>query len=184
MALRRDALAGAAEMILAVERIASQADRPATVATVGRILCEPNAANVIPGRVEFSIDVRDVVDEAIASAADAILQEIDIVACRRNVDCTIETTGSSPPRPMNPRMVQRLEELAQQAGLAACRMNSGALHDAAAMSAIAATGMIFVPSKGGLSHAPDEETDFADIEQGANLLLLAARDLIADVGPQ
>jgi len=184
MDLRRDALAAAAEMTLAVEHIASQADRPATVATVGRILCEPNAANVIPGKVEFSIDVRDVAEEAIASAADAIRAEIDAVARRRKVDCTIEPTGSSPPRPMARWIVERLEELAQRAGLAARRMNSGALHDAAAMSSIADTGMIFVPSKSGLSHASGEETDFADIEQGANLLLLAARDLIADPGPQ
>ncbi len=183
MPLRRDALAAAAEMILAIERIATQGKRPATVATVGRILCEPNAANVIPGRVAFSIDVRDVAEEAIASAADAILQEIDAVARRRSVDCTVEATGSSPPRPMTPRMVRRLEELAQRAGLAACRMNSGALHDAAALSTIADTAMIFVPSKGGISHAPDEETDFADIEQGANLLLLAVRDIIVDAGP-
>lgn len=182
MALRRDALTAAAEMALAIERIASQPDRPTTVATVGRILCQPNAANVIPGHVEFSIDVRDVVDEAIASAADAMREEIDAIARRRNIACTVEPTGASPPRPMARWIVERLEALARQDGLAARRMNSGALHDTAAISSVADTGMIFVPSKGGLSHAPGEETDFADIEQGANLLLMAACDLIADAG--
>ena len=182
MALRRDALAAAAEIILAVERIAGRADRLSAVATVGRIVCAPNAANVIPGQVEFSIDVRDVTDGAIASAADAILREIDIVVRRRNVDRMVEPTGSSAPRDMAPWLVERIKGLACQAGLAACRLSSGALHDAAAMSSITDVGMIFVPSKNGLSHAPDEATDLADIERGADLLFMVVRDLAADAG--
>lgn len=174
MSLRFDALACAAECVAAVERIASDPERPDTVATVGRIHCSPNAVNVIPAAVEISIDVRDVREELIASAAGAILNEIEGIARRRDIRCETELTGASPPRPMSPGVVDELSALAAGAGIPCHRMNSGALHDAAMMTLITEVGMIFVPSRDGRSHTPKEWTDYEDIEQGANLLLAAS----------
>lgn len=180
MNLRYDALAAAAEMITAVERIALEPERPDTVATVGRIHCVPNAVNVIPGQVEFSVDVRDVEQARIDSAAAAISAAVTRIAERRRLTSTIDLTGQSAPQPMAPALVERLAALAERMDIAHHLMNSGALHDAAMMTRVADTGMIFVPSIDGRSHTPAEKTDFGDIEVGANLLLHAIRELAAD----
>jgi hydantoinase/carbamoylase family amidase len=184
MSLRFDALACAAECIAAVERIASDQERPGTVATVGRIHCSPNAVNVIPGAVELSIDVRDIQAARIESAALSILDEIKAIAAGRRIQCDTELTGRSPPRPMSRRIIERLSQLAERAGIPHQRMSSGALHDAAMMSRVAETGMIFVPSKDGRSHTPQEWTDYEDIEQGANLLLQAVLDEACHAGTE
>ncbi len=177
MHLRLDAMAAAAEMVLAVERIAAEPERPDTVATVGRIHCTPNAVNVIPGRVEFSIDVRDVYEERIEAAAAVILQAIHAIAEHRGIGCESELTGKSPPVPCAPALADRLATLAAARGIPHRRMNSGALHDAAQMTHVTDVGMIFVPSVDGRSHTPRERTNYADIHQGADLLLAAVSDL-------
>ncbi|MCZ7597338.1 MAG: hydantoinase/carbamoylase family amidase [Gammaproteobacteria bacterium] len=177
-------LACAAECIAGVERYAADPGRADTVATVGRILCLPNAVNVIPGRVEFSIDVRDVDDERIARASREILAEVGSIAGRRGIACEQETTGSSVPRPMSPRIVDLLQKLATRLGIRCHPMASGALHDAAMMTRVTDVGMIFVPSRDGRSHTPREWTDYADIEHGANLLLAAVvEESGADIEP-
>lgn len=177
MHLRFDALACAAEMILAVEHIASGPERPDTVATVGRIHCVPNAVNVIPGRVEFSIDVRDVQQDRIESASRALREALGAIADRRGLTMEMELTGASPPRPMSGPLADRLVELARARGIAHRRMNSGALHDAAMMTHVTEVGMIFVPSIEGRSHTPRERTHWPDIECGADLLLAAVMEL-------
>lgn len=171
MHLRYDALAGAAEMILAVERIAGEPDRPHTVATVGRIQCVPNAANVIPGRVEFSIDVRDVDEACITAAAASISEAVQAIAARRQLGCETELTGKSSPQPLARNLIEQLAALAGQLDIPYRRMPSGALHDAAMMTRVTDVAMIFVPSIDGRSHTPRERTDYADIAYGANLLL-------------
>lgn len=179
MSLRFDALACAAECIGTVERLASDPTRPDTVATVGRIHCSPNAVNVIPAAVEFSIDVRDIRDPLIESASSAILDLIRSIARDRGIQCETELTGKSPPRPMAPGIIERLATLAGHARIPYHRMNSGALHDAAMMTGVTDVGMIFVPSRDGRSHTPKEWTDYEDIERGANLLLQAVVDQAA-----
>lgn len=179
MELRRDALAGAAEAVLLIEDIASQRDRPHTVATVGRIDCLPNAVNVVPGSVEFGIDVRDIVQADIDSAATAIAAGVKAIAERRNLSWTMKLTGKSSPQPMCPEIVDMIDRLAARLQFPHHRMHSGALHDAAMLARVTRTGMIFVPSIAGKSHTPEEQTDYADIECGANLLLAAVRELAA-----
>lgn len=180
MELRYDALAAAAEMILAVERIASEPERPDTVATVGRIHCAPNAVNVIPGRVEFSVDVRDVEQARIELASAAIRDAVGRIAERRGLSWEMELTGQSAPEPLADDIIQQLADLARRAQIPHRLMNSGALHDAAIMTRVADVGMIFVPSTGGLSHTPRERTEYRDIEQGANLLLAATHALASE----
>lgn len=171
MHLRLDTLTAAAEMILAIERIASAPDRPDTVATVGRIHCTPNAVNVIPGRVEFSIDVRDVEDARISDAANAMRGAVERIAGKRRMDWEMELTGRSAPHSLSGRITARLRELAERARIRYRQMPSGALHDAAMLCSVTDVGMIFVPSREGRSHTPKEWTDLADIEVGAGLLL-------------
>jgi allantoate deiminase len=173
MHLRCDALACAAECVSAIERYAADPVRKDTVATVGRILCKPNAVNVIPGRVEFSIDVRDIDQSRIKAASNELLDSVTATALRRGIDYDTELTASSPPRPMSRRLVTLLERLAGCCDIPCNVMVSGALHDAAMMTRVAEVGMIFVPSREGRSHSPGEWTDYDDIEAGANLLLAA-----------
>jgi allantoate deiminase len=177
MHLRYDAMAGAAELILDVERIASDRSRPDTVATVGRLHCNPNAVNVIPGQVELSVDVRDVEVGRIDSAAAAIREAVEGVATRRGLGWEMELTGRSAPQPLHGNIIGLLTRLAEEHGIPHRPMNSGALHDAAMLARVTDTGMIFVPSRGGRSHTPREWTDYADIEFGANLLLAALHRL-------
>ncbi len=177
MGLRYDALAGAAEMILAIERIAAEPERPDTVATVGRIQCIPNAANVIPGRTEFSIDVRDIDAGRIEAAASSIIGTIRAIAERRGLGWETELTGKSSPQPLARNLIDQLTELAEQLAIPYRRMPSGALHDAAMMTRVTDVAMIFVPSIDGRSHTPRERTHYTDIEHGANLLLAAVASL-------
>jgi allantoate deiminase len=176
MHLRRDALAGAAEAIRAIERIALEPERRETVATVGRIGCVPNSANVVPGHVEFSIDIRDIHEQAIASASAAIRDVLVGIAKRRGLLCEIELTGKSEPYGLSEKVAARLAVLAGHHGIAFRRMHSGALHDAAMMTRITDVGLIFVPSRDGRSHCPEESTAYSDIENGANLLLYAVAE--------
>lgn len=177
MNLRLDAMAAAAEMMLAVEHIAAEPQRPETVGTIGRIHCIPNAVNVIPGRVEFSLDVRDVYQDRIESASTAMLQAMREIAQRRGIGFDAELTGKSSPVPCEPDLVGLLVRLAEQRDIPHLTMNSGALHDAALMTQVTAAGMIFVPSIEGRSHTPNERTHYADIQHGVTLLLAAVCEL-------
>ena len=174
---RHDALAAAAEIVLAVERAAKESDRSTTVATVGRIHCHPNAGNAIPGRVDLSLDVRDIDGAAIDAAVAGILAAAEAIADARAIGFHAEHTGGSAPRPFSRPLADRLATLAEAADIPYRRMHSGALHDAATLSGITDAAMLFVPSRGGISHSPEEWTDWADVEPGANLLLAALHDL-------
>lgn len=180
MGLRRDALCAAAEMISAIEAAGQAAQSPHTVATVGRIDCAPNAANVIPGHVEFSIDIRDAHETNIVAAAIAIRERIETIAARREVGCEIELTAKSAPQALAENIADRIASMARARDIPHRRMHSGALHDTAMMGRIADAGMIFVPSRSGISHSPDEWTDYADIEKGANVLLGVVVELAHD----
>ena len=177
MRLRRDALAAACEMVLAAEAVACSEPNADTVATVGSIRCAPNAANVIPGAVEFSIDIRELTSDRIAGAASNIIARLREIASRRQVQVEIELTAKSDPQALAPEIGDRIERAAAALGVAYRKMHSGALHDAAMIGRIADVGMIFVPSRNGISHSPEEWTDYSDIESGANVLLQVATEL-------
>ncbi|WP_158280374.1 Zn-dependent hydrolase [Sediminicurvatus halobius] len=178
MPLRRDALAAAAEVVLAAERLAGEPARPDTVATVGRLLCRPNAANVVPGAVELSLDVRDVHAERLDDAVATLAAAIEAIAERRGLRHQRERTARSEPVACAPVLVELLEETARHLGISHRRLASGALHDAAILTRITEAAMLFVPSVDGASHVPEERTEDADIEQGAEVLLGAVRTLL------
>jgi N-carbamoyl-L-amino-acid hydrolase len=168
---RRDALLSAAELALAVNRIATSLPGR-QVATVGRIRAEPGAPNVIPGRVLMSLEIRDLAADRIQQVFEAIQAEaMKIAAARQTPIGFSEINVASQPAPTDERMRHIIAAAATSLGLTHQLMPSGAGHDAQDMTHIAPTGMIFVPSAGGISHSPKEYTSPQDIANGVNVLL-------------
>jgi N-carbamoyl-L-amino-acid hydrolase len=168
---RRDALLSAAELALAVNRVATSIPGR-QVATVGKIRAEPGAPNVIPGRVVMSLEIRDLASAKIQQVYDAVRAEADKIATARQTPISFkELSVASEPAPTDERVRRIIATAATSLGLSHQVMPSGAGHDAQDMTHIAPTGMIFVPSVGGVSHAPKEYTSSADMANGVNVLL-------------
>jgi allantoate deiminase len=176
MTERRDALAAAAECILAVEEISAVADGRA-IATVGEIEVAPGAKNVVPGACVFSLDIRSESEERRREAVRAVLAAVERICERRGVDWRVETVGESPAVVMDERVAAALAAACERLGVAAPRLPSMAGHDAQNLAGIGVpTGMLFVRSSGG-SHNPREHATADDAAQGARALLLACAAL-------
>lgn len=160
MADRQDALAAAAEAVLAVESVCSRGD--GLVGTVGRIAALPGAVNVIPGEAIFSIDVRAPLDADRQQAVADIRAAIAEICRRRNVAVSVAITHEASSVPCAEGLMAALERAATASGVAAPRLASGAGHDAAAMSALTDVGMLFVRCKSGISHNPAESITAGD----------------------
>ena len=142
------------------------------VATVGRIRAEPGAPNVIPGRVEMSLEIRDLAAEKMESVFREVEAEAKHIAGARGTPITFsEIDVALAPAPTNQRLRKVIDEVAASLGLSHRRLPSGAGHDAQDMAHVAPMAMIFVPSEGGISHAPQEYTAPVDIANGVNVLL-------------
>ena len=179
---RHDAFAGAAEFVVDLEATArSNAERSATVGTVGSCLVEPNGTNVIPGRAELGVDIRDTDAEVLEATIDAAKTHASEAAASRGLSVEWQTLLEVKPTELSPSIRTELE--------AACRANdvgfrpmvSGAGHDAMNVADVAPTGMIFVPSVDGVSHAPEEYTEPSDLATGAAVLASALQRLANDV---
>jgi ureidoglycolate amidohydrolase len=170
MHLRRDALAGAAEAMTALERIARGSPSGTTVGTVGVLRVHPGAINVVPGEVELDADVRDADRAAREHVVDEWLAQTRAIAERRGLTVEVTPIVEDVPVACDPLVVEAAAGAAQHLELPFRRMTSGAYHDAMIMGARVPIGMIFVPSAGGISHHPDEHTDAADIERGVRVL--------------
>ena len=169
MNLRRDALATAAECVLAIERIA-RADAE-LVGTVGRIDAKPGAINVIPGEVQFSIDFRAPLDELRAQAVRSAKAEVEAIAKKRRVACRIEMLQELGVAACAPWLMSQLERAVAAEGFPVRKLPSGAGHDGMALKNIADIAMLFVRCKGGISHNPAESITEADAAVGARTLL-------------
>jgi len=171
MGNRQDALVAAAQLVLATNWVAiTMPGRQ--VATVGRIEAFPGAPNVIPGRVVMSLEIRDLEASKIEFVFDQVKAEAEKIAESSGttiVFYTIET--ASEPAPTDPRIRAVILEAAETLSLSSQMMPSGAGHDTQDMTAIAPSGMIFVPSKDGISHSPNEYTSPGDMANGANVLV-------------
>jgi hydantoinase/carbamoylase family amidase len=170
MTLRRDALAAAAEVVLAVRAMA-QAAGPPTVGTVGVLTVYPGAANVVPGRVEFTIEFRSPDADRLTGLCRDI--ELDIQRIAQDVRLGVHLTpwDQKPPAPMDASLQQAIAEAIRDVGQQPFAMPSGAGHDAMVLAPHVPAGMIFVPSRGGISHSPREWTEWADAALGADVLL-------------
>ena len=177
MNARQDAMLAAAKFIVAVNEVTNSFDG-AQVGTVGKIKAEPGAPNVIPGKVVTSLEIRDLSSEVIEKVYDAIKTKGEEIAKASNVQIefrALDTTAD--PAIMTTTIQNAIDLSAKKLALSTKRMPSGAGHDAQDMALVAPTGMIFVPSKGGISHSPKEFTSAVDMANGANVLLHTILDL-------
>jgi allantoate deiminase len=170
MAMRRDALAGAAECIVAVEQFC-KADRDGLVGTVGAITALPGATNVIPGRVSFTLDIRAPTDDHRKLAVADIVRRIEAVARRRDLSLQIDVTHENRTVPCAPWLKDQVADAVAAEGFAVFDLPSGAGHDGMAMIDIADVAMLFVRCRGGISHNPAEHVELADADAGARVLL-------------
>jgi len=168
MQLRRDALAGAAECVLAVERIAR--GHPELVGTVGRIEAKPGAINVIPGEAAFTVDVRAPQDSLRSEAVAAIRSQIEQASKNRKISCEIETLQEFGVTACAPWLMQQMDRAVASQGFRVRRLPSGAGHDGMALGAITDICMLFVRCKGGISHSPLESITEEDAAAGAKVL--------------
>jgi allantoate deiminase len=171
MPMRRDALAAAAEMIGVVERVG--ATRIDTVATVGVAHVRPGASNVIPARVDFTLDARSPHDVVRHTMVEDIFAEWGAIAARRGVRLGVEPFMDSPATPMDPHIAEAIEHAIRSQGVAPLRLASGAGHDAVAMADLCPAGMLFVRCKGGISHNPAESITVEDADVAARVLIEA-----------
>lgn len=170
MALRRDALVGAAEAVLAVRALAEAAGPPA-VGTVGMLAAHPGAANIIPGRVEFAVEFRTPDSERLTVLCEDFEQHLRTIAIRRGLAHAIAPWDRKNPVAMDARVRRAVTQAIEASGHEPFEMPSGAGHDAMILAPHLPAGMIFVPSRGGISHSPREWTEWEDAALGAEVLL-------------
>lgn len=168
---RADALLAASEMLLAFERLCRTGPDEETVGTVGVMNIEPGAANIIPGKAEFHLELRGRRREHIAQVLEHWKQEAEQIARTRGVLLQRVLLLDQPPVPMDPLMVEISGKQADMLGYPFMALGSMAGHDAAHMAALTRSGMLFVPSLEGKSHCPEEASRMEDIEKAGNVLL-------------
>jgi allantoate deiminase len=168
MNLRRDALAAAAAVMLVIEEEATRTGT--TVGTIGQLELEPGGINIIPGRVSFSLDLRDI-DETVRDDVEERIQEEARRICEgRGVGLSVETLQRLAPTPCSEMVRCAAKESCKELGLEPFELSSGAGHDGMQLSELCPVGMIFVRSKDGLSHNPDEYSSKEDCGAGATVL--------------
>ena len=180
MRLRRDALAAAAEWITKVESLALATD--GLVATVGKVIVEPNAGNVVPGVVQVSLDVRHAHDATRIAAVEKLVESANAIAERRGLAIQRTDRLSQPAVPMDERLASFLADAVEAAGFPSKHMSSGAGHDSMVMAARVPTAMIFLRSPGGISHHPAEAVLAEDIDAALLVGRYFLQRLAADLG--
>jgi len=182
MDMRRDAYLGAAQFALELEAIATAAGEH-SVGTVGKSTVSPNGTNVVPGRVELGVDIRDTDGDRLARMVRDAKAAATEAADARGLDVQWETLLEVKPTDLSGPVRRRLERAAEAADSTYRTMLSGAGHDAMNVADEVPTGMLFVPSEGGLSHTPEEFTSPDDLYCGTTVLEGALRDLVDDSRP-
>jgi beta-ureidopropionase / N-carbamoyl-L-amino-acid hydrolase len=170
MNLRKDALVAAAQVILAVNNIAVHTPGE-QVATVGFIEASPNATNTVAGKVDLRIDLRDLSQEHLESLVMLMKQEFEAIAAATDTQITMRETLHILPTLAATHIKDTIQQVCENAGLSYLHLPSRAGHDAQEIGRFTDMGMIFVPSRDGLSHSQDEYTSSEDCAQGADILL-------------
>lgn len=169
MGLRQDALAGSAEMLLALERSAVAEGDP-LVATTGRLEVYPGTPNVIPGEVQFTLDIRHSEALTLERFCLGMLDKFTAIAGRRGLILEVLPLLATTPAPMDTELCMSLEQICVEQGRSYRSMVSGAGHDAQLFAPRCPSAMIFVPSRGGVSHSPDEYTSPEELAAGLEVL--------------
>lgn len=170
MVERRDALAAAAELVLALEAAARAAPLP-TVATVGVLRVEPGTVSAVPGRVTLELEARGIEADAIARVEADLEAAIDAVARRRDVRVRRRLLRGGVPVALDAALVEAAHHAAARLGIEALSTHSGAGHDVQHLASLVPAVLLFVPLAGGESHTPQEEADMQDIAAAADVLL-------------
>ncbi len=164
MYLRDDALVKAAKFIQRCSEIAPEIDREMVI-TVGRIEVAPNAVNVVPGKVRLTLELRAVEERSIQEAYDRLMEEF------AGVIVSSKLTQQEQAYRMAPQVMEAIRQSGAELGFSTREMVSGAGHDTMSLAQVTRPGMIFVPSIGGISHSPNERTEWSAVTNGANVLL-------------
>jgi N-carbamoyl-L-amino-acid hydrolase len=177
MNMRSDAFMGLADFAHEIPRLIDENGTERSRLTVGKVELKPGNPHTIPGEAVFTIVGRDSAADKMQELGDACRRALSAIARRHKLMFEYEQTSWLDPVACSPEIVDLFEAQAKNAGLGYRRMPSGAGHDTQFMTQVTQAGMIFVPSVGGVSHAPDEWTHWQDIEAGCNLLLGTALEL-------
>lgn len=167
---RHDAFAAASDVALALERLAQESEGEYVTATIGKVDVEPNAVNIIPGSVAFSIDIRSIDMESKEILVKRLKQEVQNIQEKRGVKIELELQNHDVPLRCDARIADLLRQSCREQNLPYLDLISGPYHDSLFVGRFAPVAMLFVPSKDGISHSKDEWTDFADIARGVDVL--------------
>jgi hydantoinase/carbamoylase family amidase len=171
---RRDAFVGAARIALALRDHARSRD--GVTANVGKISVEPGGANVVPGMSDFTIDVRAATAEGLIELERVVERTVTSIAADESLEIDLEPTFGLEPLELDPPLVDAVERGARSEGATARRLASGAGHDAMLVGRHVPAAMIFVPSRNGVSHSPEEYSDAGAVEVGMRVLATTLRE--------
>ena len=177
---RKDALCAAAELVLSVEKHALATRVIDTVATVGTCVAHPGAVNSVPSRVVLQLDIRDTDPDRREAVMQAVRRDCEELRQRRKVAITEELVNADAPAQSSPHIIQLLEDICTEQGIAHKKMVSRAYHDSLFMARIAPIAMVFIPCHNGVSHRPDEYASPTDIAVGTQVLAQALAKLASE----
>ena len=177
MNMRADAFQGLVEFAAQIDPVLAAKGGAHSTATIGRVELQPGAANVIPGKAVFSLDLRDSDLEILENLERVFRDRLSQIAQIRGLELELSVLSQIAPVRCASEVLAAIEQSAAAAALDSMHLRSGAAHDAQIIARVAPIGMIFVPSIGGRSHSVSESTQWEHIEAGANILLNTLRRL-------
>lgn len=179
MDLRSDAFMGVADFAHEIARIIDEEGTEKSRLTIGSVELKPGFAHTVPGQAEFTLVGRDMSNEVMEKLADSCRKVLSAIARRHKLMFEYEQMSWLEPKPCNKSMMDLLEKHSKRMKYKTLIMPSGAGHDAQFFTDITPTGLLFIPSVGGISHAPDEWSHWHDVEKGCNVLLNSALEIVA-----
>jgi len=179
MNLRSDAFMGVADFAHEISRIIDEEGTDKSRLTIGQVNLKPGFAHTVPGEVDFTLVGRDMSEEVMHNLANACRKVCSSIARKHKLKFEYEQMSWLEPKPCHPEMMALLEKHSNALGYKTLLMPSGAGHDSQFFTDITPTGLLFIPSVGGVSHAPDEWSHWYDVEKGCNVLLQSVLELVA-----
>lgn len=179
MNLRSDAFMGVADFAHEIARIIDEEGTDKSRLTIGSVELKPGFAHTVPGKAEFTLVGRDMSEEVMKALADSCRKVLSAIARKHKLMFEYEQMSWLEPKHCSKSMMDLMEKHSKALGYKTIIMPSGAGHDAQFFTDITPTGLLFVPSVGGVSHAPDEWTHWHDVEKGCNVLLNSVLELVA-----